>query len=183
MLMDYPADVTIKIDGIAASAASVIAMAGTTVLMAPTSLMMIHNPMTFAFGNHEDMQRAMEMLDEVKESIINAYEIRTGLSRAKISHYMDSETWMNANKAIELGFADDVLKDEKRVDSGEAVAFSAKAAQTALMNKLCRPSQKATVRETMAQMAAIPAADVVEKDTVESGTKVTDLEKRLSLLK
>lgn len=114
MLMDYPGDVTIKIDGIAASAASVIAMAGTTVLMAPTALMMIHNPMTMAFGDYEEMQKAMEMLDEVKESIINAYEIRTSLSRAKLSHLMDSETWMNANKAIELGFADDVLKDDKK---------------------------------------------------------------------
>ena len=113
MLMDYTGNVTIKIDGIAASAASVIAMAGTSVLMAPTSLMMIHNPATVAFGDHEDMQKAIDMLNEVKESIINAYEIRTGLSRTKLSHLMDEETWMNANKAIELGFADDTLKDEK----------------------------------------------------------------------
>ena len=113
MLMDYKGKVTVKIDGVAASAASVIAMAGTTVLMSPTALMMIHNPMTAAFGDHEDMQKAIEMLEEVKESIINAYELKTNLSRAKISHLMDSETWMNANKAIELGFADDVLKDEK----------------------------------------------------------------------
>ena len=142
MLMDYPGDVTIKIDGIAASAASVIAMAGTTVLMAPTALMMIHNPMTMAFGDYEEMQKAMEMLDEVKESIINAYEIRTSLSRAKLSHLMDSETWMNANKAIELGFADDVLKDDKRGSSNEAFAFSAKAAQVSLMNKLSKPATK-----------------------------------------
>ena len=103
MLMDYQGDVTVKIDGIAASAASVIAMAGTTVLMAPTALMMIHNPMTMAYGNHEDMEKAIEMLDEVKESIINAYELKTSMSRAKLSHLMDSETWMNANKAMELG--------------------------------------------------------------------------------
>ena len=114
MLMDYKGDVTIKIDGIAASAASVIAMAGTKVLMAPTALMMIHNPMTMAYGNHAEMEKAIEMLDEVKESIINAYEIKTGMSRAKLSHLMDAETWMNAAKAIELGFADDILKDEKR---------------------------------------------------------------------
>lgn len=188
MLMDYPGDVTIKIDGIAASAASVIAMAGTTVLMAPTALMMIHNPMTFAFGDHGDMQRAMEMLDEVKESIINAYEIRTSLSRAKLSQLMDSETWMNANKAIELGFADDILVDEKRTSGEEAFAFSAKAAQMALMNKLCRPVKNAGAkRETMAQMATIPAkekvGDVTVNDSEESGTKVSDLEKRLSLLK
>ena len=96
MLMDYKGDVTVKIDGIAASAASVIAMAGTKVLMAPTALMMIHNPATVAFGDHEDMQKAIEMLNEVKESIINAYEIKTSLSRAKLSRLMDEETWMNA---------------------------------------------------------------------------------------
>ena len=89
MLMDYQDDVTIKIDGIAASAASVIAMAGTKVLMAPTALMMIHNPMTMAYGNQADMEKAIEMLDEVKESIMNAYEIKTSLSRAKLSHLMD----------------------------------------------------------------------------------------------
>lgn len=68
MLIDYPGTVTVKIDGIAASAASVIAMAGTEVLMAPTALMMIHNPATIAFGDHNDMKAAIKMLDEVKQS-------------------------------------------------------------------------------------------------------------------
>ena len=113
MLMDYPHNVTIRIDGIAASAASVIAMAGTCVQMAPTSLMMIHNPMTVAFGSRDEMEKAIEMLEEVKESIINAYEIKTGLSRTKISHLMDCETWMNAKRAIELGFADEMLGSER----------------------------------------------------------------------
>ena len=114
MLMDYKDDVTVKVDGIAASAASVVAMAGTKVLMAPTALMMIHNPATMAFGDHADMAKAIDMLSEVKESIINAYEIKTGLSHAQLSHMMDDTTWMNAKKAIELGFADDILTDEKR---------------------------------------------------------------------
>ena len=92
MLLDYPGEVTVKIDGIAASAASVIAMAGTMVLMAPTALMMVHNPLTVAMGNTEEMKKAIAMLDEVKESIINAYEIKTGLSRARLSHLMDAET-------------------------------------------------------------------------------------------
>ena len=110
MLMDYPHNVTVKIDGIAASAASVIAMAGTKVLVSPVSMMMIHNPMTVAMGDTAEMQKAIEMLGSVKDSIINAYEIKTGLSRAKLSHLMDAETWMDANKAVELGFADDILK-------------------------------------------------------------------------
>ena len=136
MLMDYKGNVTVKIDGIAASAASVIAMAGTEVLMAPTALMMIHNPATMAFGDHVEMQKAIEMLDEVKESIINAYEIKTGLTRAKLSHLMDDETWMNAKKAMELGFADGMLEDDKKSEAPEAYAFSSKAVDRALMNKL-----------------------------------------------
>ena len=110
MLVEYPGSVTVKIDGIAASAASVIAMAGTRVLMSPVSMLMIHNPMTVAFGDSGEMQKAIEMLGSVKDSIINAYEIKTGLSRAKLSHLMDAETWMDANKAIELGFADEIMK-------------------------------------------------------------------------
>ena len=98
MLMDYKGDVTVKIDGIAASAASVIAMAGTKVLVSPVSMLMIHNPMTAAFGNSYEMQRAIEMLSSVKDSIINAYEIKTGLSRAKLSHLMDAETWMDISR-------------------------------------------------------------------------------------
>ena len=76
MLMEYKGRVTVKIDGIAASAASVIAMAGTEVLMAPTALLMVHNPLTVAIGDTEEMQKAIDMLDEVKESIITAYEVR-----------------------------------------------------------------------------------------------------------
>lgn len=186
MLMDYQGDVTVKIDGIAASAASVIAMAGTTVLMAPTALMMIHNPMTMAYGNHEDMKKAIEMLDEVKESIINAYEIKTSMSRAKLSHLMDSETWMNANKAIELGFADDILVDEKKkADDVPAYAFSGKETETRLMNKLMtyfKPENKAP-KVTPAMAAAIPAEKPANVTEPEKGTSIEELEKRLNLIK
>lgn len=113
MLMDYKGNVTIKIDGIAASAASVIAMAGNKVYVSPVSILMIHNPMTVAMGNAADMEKAIEMLQSVKDSIINAYEIKTGLSRARLSHLMDAETWMDANKAVELGFADEILSRPK----------------------------------------------------------------------
>ena len=109
MLKDYPGKVTVKIDGIAASAASVIAMAGDKTYVSPVSMLMIHNPSTIAMGDHAEMRKAIEMLDEVKESIINAYVLKTGLSRARLSHLMDAETWMNANTAIELGFADGLI--------------------------------------------------------------------------
>ena len=117
-------------------------MAGTKVLMAPTALMMIHNPATVAFGDHEDMQKAIEMLNEVKESIINAYEIKTSLSRAKLSRLMDEETWMNAKKALELGFTDGLLEDAKKAPTEvEAYAYSGKAVANALFNKLAEKAK------------------------------------------
>lgn len=175
MLMDYVGEVTIKIDGIAASAASVIAMAGTKVLMAPTALMMIHNPMTMAWGDKSEMTKAIEMLDEVKESIVNAYEIKTGMSRAKISHLMDSETWMNANKAIELGFADDILIDKKKCAADEtAFSFAAKSSETRLMNKLEAKFGKKP------ETNKCPAVKAIEEM---KGTRIEELDKRLSLLK
>ena len=128
MLMDYQGNVTVKIDGLAASAASVIAMAGTEVQMSPVAMIMIHNPMTVAIGDSKEMQKASEMLSEVKESIMNAYEIKTGLTRTKISHLMDAESWFNARKAVELGFADTILfsGEEEKVEGEplEAVMFS-----------------------------------------------------------
>ena len=124
MLMDYKGNVTVKIDGIAASAASVIAMAGTKVLMSPVPMMMIHNPMTVAFGDSGEMQKAIKMLGSVKVSIINAYEIKTGLSRANLSHLMDAETWMDANKAVELGFADEIMQRSTETENTAAPTVS-----------------------------------------------------------
>lgn len=109
MLIDYPGHVRVCIDGIAASAASVIAMAGSTVAMSPVSMLMIHNPATLAVGDAEELGRAIDMLAAVKDSIINAYELKTGMSRAKLAKLMDAETWMDARAAIAMGFADEYL--------------------------------------------------------------------------
>lgn len=174
MLMDYKGDVTIKIDGIAASAASVIAMAGTKVLMAPTAMMMLHNPATIAFGDHVDMEKAIEMLSEVKESIINAYEIKTSLPRRQLSKMMDETTWMNAKKAVELGFADDILSDEKLSSAAEAYEFSQSAVENALINKL-------SARMDLKALTA--AVGVTDKATEKQGRSVDDLMKRLKTMK
>lgn len=188
MLMDYKGNVTIKIDGIAASAASVIAMAGTKVLMSPVSMLMIHNPITVAMGDAGEMEKAIEMLDSVKDSIINAYEIKTGLSRAKISHLMDAETWMDANKAVELGFADDILsrhsaavptqeqpeEDEDEDESDEpkekpkAMMFSRKQVNTTLMNKL---------QHRMAAQAAKINPKVKERSVADIMARLDDIKK------
>lgn len=147
MLMDYKGHVTVKIDGVAASAASVIAMAGTEVLMAPTALIMIHNPATMAFGDHNDMKAAIKMLDEVKESIINAYTIKTGLDHDEVSKLMEQTTWMNANKAIELGFADGMIEDEKKKEvQNISFAFSENAVNKALLNKIAARKPKVSGR-------------------------------------
>ena len=167
MLIDYKGDVTVKIDGIAASAASVIAMAGTKVLMSPVSMLMIHNPMTIAFGNKGEMEKAISMLDEVKESIINAYEIKTGMSRAKLSHLMDSETWMDANKAVELGFADDILKRSEANDM-EIPRISMMYQEAQVVNSL---------------MDKLATRCKIENKETNTGVKADSLMERLFLMK
>ena len=170
MLMDYPHNITVKIDGIAASAASVVAMAGNKVLMSPVSLIMVHNPLTVAIGDSEEMQKAIGMLAEVKESILNAYEIKTNLSRTKLSNLMDGETWMSANKAVELGFADGILfRDNEEPEENPLVSdsftFSRRAVTNSLLDKL------KIVRQPQTEKAA------------NTGVRADDLYKRLDLIK
>ena len=171
MLMDYKGDVTVKIDGIAASAASVIAMAGTKVLVSPVSMLMIHNPMTAAFGNSDEMQKAIEMLSSVKDSIINAYEIKTGLSRAKLSHLMDAETWMDAHKAVELGFADGIMS---RADETRDMA-------TPTVSMLY--SKANVVNSLMEKIAAKCAIDPKPAVPERTGRSVDELRAKLNTIK
>jgi ATP-dependent Clp protease protease subunit len=179
MLMDYPGDVTVQIDGMAASAASVIAMAGTRVCMSPTSMMMIHNPFTMAMGDTEEMRKAIQLLDEVKESIINAYQIKTGLSRDELSKLMDGETWMNALKAKELGFCDEVLYtgDLDLPDNVSGFSFGRRAAAACLMNRVIATLPKP---EPVYPPDPEPTPEPITPD---NRVKAADLMKRLSLLK
>ena len=108
-LRGYAGKVTVRISALAASAASVVAMAGNEVLISPTAQIVIHNPQTVAIGESSEMQKAARALDSIKEGIINAYEQKTKLPRAVLSHMMDKETPMDANEAIRLGFADGLL--------------------------------------------------------------------------
>ena len=137
MLMDYKGKVNVRIDSLAASAASVIAMAGDTVEMSPVGMMMIHNPSTISIGDSAEMQKAIDRLGEVKESIINAYELKTGLSRNKLSKLMDAETWFNAKKAVELGFVDRILFAEGEEDKAQdSLIFSQAAVTNSLLDRL-----------------------------------------------
>ena len=162
MLMDYSHDVTVQIDGMAASAASVIAMAGTRVTMSPTSMMMIHNPFTIAQGDSAEMQKVIQLLDEVKESIINAYQIKTGQSRTRLSHLMDSETWMNAWKAKELGFCDEVLYAEGQSEPDMKVlgfSFARKTAAACLMNRVLASVPQPETEKAPVDENRVPAAE------------------------
>lgn len=168
MLMDYPGNVIVKIDGIAASAASVIAMAGTKVLISPVGMLMIHNPATLAWGDSGEMQKAIEMLGSVKDSIINAYEIKTGLSRTKLSHMMDAETWMDAGKAVELGFADGILARAELTEDVVPITMSMLYSKAAVVNSL---------------MDKIAAKCMIKLKTEPAGRSVDSLYERLNLLK
>lgn len=176
MLKEYEGKVTVKIDSIAASAASVVAMAGDVVIATPVSMLMIHNPATIAMGDHKEMEKAIAVLAEVKESIINAYHDKTGLSRAKLSTLMENETWMNAKKALELGFVDKIAynepepdedddeeeeEEEKLTNSLKPVLFSRKSFAESITNKI--------------------AAAYATKTTVENATE--ELYKRLYEIK
>lgn len=162
MLKEYNGKVTVKIDGIAASAASVIAMAGEEILMSPVAMMMIHNPATVIFGEASDFQSGIDMLSEVKEGIINAYEKKTALPRNKISKMMDAETWFSAQKAVELGFADKVLYEQDD-DVTDGFIFD-----------------KVTVTNTL--IRKIPKAKEIQS-IENTGTPHDQLLKRLELLK
>ena len=132
--------------------------------------MMIHNPMTIAFGDSGEMQKAIDMLAGVKDSIINAYELKTGLSRTRLSHLMDAETWMDANKAIELGFADEIIKRNSAVDL-EVPQISMLYSKTAVVNSLM---------DKIAEKCRIQQKNETEND---NKVKADSLMSRLNLMK
>lgn len=139
-LKEHKGKVIVKVDGKAVSAGSVIAMAGDEVLMSPVSIMMIHNPWLWAVGEEKDMLHAADVLKEVKETIINAYQIKSKRSRNKISQMMDEETWMSARKAVAEGFADDILYMEGGTTPGaqDSFMFSRMAVQNSLASSVRR---------------------------------------------
>ena len=185
MLRNHKGNVTVKIDGIAASAASIVAMAGDQTLISPTGYLMCHNPMTVAMGNKSELEHAITMLDEIKEGIINAYVRKSHLSRAKIAKLMDEETWMNAEKALQLGFVDGFLFDEKKPpflpeEEEEESAESEPLEETKLEDDLDKE------KTSNAVLFSVRASqlELLEKLTTHTHfVPINQLEKRLSLLK
>ena len=182
MLKEYPGNVHVKIDSLAASAASVIAMAGDKVSISPVGMLMIHDPSMIAFGNRKDMEQAIAVLDEVKETIINAYTMKSGLSRNKIGALMSAETWMNARKCLDMGFVDEILyqdnavpatEDEPEEDEPVEKEDSKPADKAALTTSGVLFSRKALEDSFIAKVTDMRPKDMVA---------IENLDKRLSLL-
>ncbi len=108
-LLDMTCEVNIYIDGLAASAASLIAMAGDKVYMPKNALIMIHNPSSFIDGNAEDLKNAAETLDKVKNGMLEIYHEKTGMERGELVKMLDAETWLDADEALKLGFCDEII--------------------------------------------------------------------------
>ncbi|UVI81930.1 head maturation protease, ClpP-related [Staphylococcus aureus] len=138
-LKTYPGKVNIKIVGVAASAASVIAMAGDHIEISPTAQMMIHNAWTMAMGDINEMQKTVDMLDGVNRGIANAYINKTGKTEDEILSLMNKETWFNAQDAVEHGFADSKMFDETAprlvANSGQMLSDDVINRVTALVSK------------------------------------------------
>ena len=117
MLKRHKAKVTVYVDGLAASIASVIAMAGDTVIMPRNAMMMIHNPWTIGIGDASDFRKLADDLDKARESIIVTYENKSGMERDKVIELLDAETWMTAEEAVAYGLADQIESDKEMAAS------------------------------------------------------------------
>lgn len=111
-LKDYKGNITGKIVGIAASAASIIAMGCKKIKMSPVGQLMIHKASVVASGNHNKMEHAAEVLKTHDEAIANAYMLKTGMDSDKLLELMDKETYFNAQEALKLGFVDEIMFDD-----------------------------------------------------------------------
>ena len=186
MLRNHKGKITVKIDALAASAASVVAMSGDETFISPTGMLMVHDPACFASGNKADMEKAIKILEEVKESIINAYAEKSHLSRNKIARLMDEETWMNAEKALQLGFVDGILFSKKNPFVPEEPEKTDPDEEETEESPKEDPDEKK--KESTASMLYTPSKTLdsfLQKISVTAskGTPINQLDKRLELLK
>lgn len=178
-IKEHKGKVTAKIDGKAVSAASVIAMAADEVLMSPASILMIHNPWTGARGEAKDMRHTADVLDEVKETIINAYQAKTKLSRNKISRLMDEETWMSARKAMADGFADGMLYAQATEEESVQNAYS--FSRVAIMNSAESAMQRFFEQWQKLQAGNGSGNPTPAKTEDPPGNRVVDIQRRVSV--
>ena len=180
MLKAHPGKVTVKIAGMAGSIASEIAMAGDEVLISPVGYLMIHQPWMRAAGNAAAFEKAAEQLKEVAQGIINAYVIKTGLDEDRIREMLDNETYMNAQSAIEMGFADGIWEfDREKYRAAPANSMAGKSYEPgAILNRALNHSEFG-IRNSELQKEPIPDGD----GSKVNAQAIADLRrKRLALL-
>ena len=190
MLRNHKGKITVKIDALAASAASVVAMSGDETFISPTGMLMVHDPACMASGNKADMVKAIEILDEIKESIINAYEQKCHLSRGKIAKMMSEETWLNAKKALQLGFVDGILFAKEKIPQAEPEEEEESADEEQESEddeKSEEDEEEKQPPKDMVSFSYTPArtaASFMQKvSATQTGTPIAQLDKRLELLK
>ena len=113
LLKEHPNNITVKITGVAASAASVIAMAGDNILMSPTSQMMIHNATIGTYGDYREMESATQLLKNANQTAVNAYKLKSGMNDEELLELMDKETWFTAHQALDHKLIDEVMFEEQ----------------------------------------------------------------------
>lgn len=178
-LVNHNGNVTVRVDGLAASIASVIAMAGDKIIMSPGSMIMIHRPSVYAAGTVDDMEKAKDVLMKIEEGITPIYAKRTGLSDEKITELLEAETWMLADKAVELGFADEVSEAPEKQKQDESVqnAFGMNFAfsMSAVKQADAKPMQSLVEQiKAKAEAEAAKAAEPAEESTTEPETKTDE---------
>lgn len=168
-LRDYAGKVTVFVDGLAASAASLVAMAGDEVIMRPGAMIMIHEPWSVASGNAEALRKSATILDEIKQAVVPIYTNKTGLSRAEVEEMMSDETWLSAKKAVAKNFADRIESEKggsvkNVVYTNFMFSMSADASAVAdLMNKIGKVSEMSVEDEAIIEQNAEVEEPAVEE--------------------
>lgn len=176
ILREHKHKVTVKVVGLAASAASIIAMAGDEIQVAKTGFVMVHNAWVFAIGNRHDLREAATVLDEFDSTMAGLYSDATGISKKEAEKLMDDETWMSGERALELGFATSLLNDSEIIEadgvSGQGNAAIKKV--DVLLAKQGLPRSER--RELIKQIKGTPgAANVTQNaDTIENLNKLIE---------
>lgn len=165
-LREHPANVTVKIMGLAASAASIIAMAGDRIEIGTASFLMIHNAWVVAAGNRHDMREVADYLEPFDAALASVYEERSGGDRAEIVAMMDAETWLNGSQAIEKGLADALLTADEVVE-GDAPAAKVNAVRK-VEAILCQSMPRSAARNLISQVKGMPGA--ADDATQDAGT-------------
>ncbi len=176
--------VHVVIDGICASAASIVAMAGKTITMKQGSLMMIHNPMTLAIGESEELRAQADILDKITESIISIYQSRTHMEHDEIMSLMKAETWMDEAEALGYGFVDDIdstpQQEAPAISDSSDFEAGARAERERLraLDELYTPRRAAAI--TKAKYFTMQTAEQIAVDLLKAETLLAENRERLS---